>query len=236
MIEIPKKYEVGKKIPIKDFIPPSLSPDIRKKVKEIILKVVLTHQIVGEEIPSVRNEYYDFRLIQFYEFEVTDIKKANDIADIYQSLIKSPCIIKIFDRNKVAYSFGLKRLNQNDRTEIVLEERFLSAIFDKVLPSLERKNLERIISFESIVNKANKVNFYFEIYAKAFILKNQKLYLKAREIIEKPLWYDEKSSIETYVLLRDMVKLRDKLEQSKLSSDRLQYTKELRKIMENIKK
>jgi len=59
MIEIPKKYEVGKKISIKDFIPSTLSLDTRKKVKEIVSKVVLTYQISREEIPSVRNEMYE---------------------------------------------------------------------------------------------------------------------------------------------------------------------------------
>ncbi|WP_270427497.1 DUF4391 domain-containing protein [Fusobacterium mortiferum] len=236
MIEIPKKYEVGKKISIKDFIPSTLSLDTRKKVKEIVSKVVLTYQISGEEIPSVRNEMYECRLIQFYDFEVNDIKKAGYISKIYQGLIKSPCIIRIFDKSKEIYSFGLKRLNQNDRNEIVLEESFISDSCSKVLPSLEKKSLEKVISFENVINKTNKVNFYLEIYAKAFILKNQKLYMKSKELLEKPVWYDEKNMRETYELFRDMVKLREKIDKLTLASEKVKYNQELKEIMEKLEK
>ena len=236
MIEIPKKYEIGKKIPIKDFILSTLSPDTRKKVKEIVSKVVLAYQISGEEILSVRNEIYECRLIQFYDFEVNDIKKAGYISEIYQGLIKSPCIIRIFDKSKEVYSFGLKRLNQNDRNEIVLEESFISDSYSKVLPSLEKKSLEKVISFENVINKTNKVNFYLEIYAKAFILKNQKLYMKSKELLDKPIWYDEKNMRETYELFRDMVKLREKIDKLTLTSEKVKHNQELKEIMEKLEK
>ena len=236
MIEIPKKYEVGKKISIKDFIPSTLSLDTRKKVKEIVSKVVLAYQISGEEILSVRNEIYECRLIQFYDFEVNDIKKAGYISEIYQGLIKSPCIIRIFDKSKEVYSFGLKRLNQNDRNEIVLEESFISDSYSKVLPSLEKKSLEKVISFENVINKTNKVNFYLEIYAKAFILKNQKLYMKSKELLDKPIWYDEKNMRETYELFRDMVKLREKIDKLTLTSEKVKHNQELKEIMEKLEK
>ena len=42
MMNIPEKYILNKKIPIKDFIPMSLSSNIRKNIKENIKKVVLT--------------------------------------------------------------------------------------------------------------------------------------------------------------------------------------------------
>lgn len=231
MIEIPKQYEIGKKIPIKDFVPASLDSETRKKIRDIVIKVVLTYQISGEEILSVRNEMYDCRLIQFYDFEVKDIKKAAFISEVYQELIKSPCIIRIFDKTKEVYSFGLKRLNQNDKNEIVLEEKFISDSFDKRLPSSEKRDLEKVISFENVINRTNKVNFYFEIYAKSFILKNQKLYMKSKEILEKPIWYDEKKMRETYILFRDMVKLREKIEKLNLSSEKVKYNQELKEII-----
>lgn len=234
MIEIPKQYEIGKKIPIKDFVPASLDSETRKKIRDIVIKVVLTYQISGEEILSVRNEMYDCRLIQFYDFEVKDIKKAAFISEVYQELIKSPCIIRIFDKTKEVYSFGLKRLNQNDKNEIVLEEKFISDSFDKRLPSSEKRDLEKVISFENVINRTNKVNFYFEIYAKSFILKNQKLYMKSKEILEKPIWYDEKKMRETYILFRDMVKLREKIEKLNLSSEKVKYNQEIKELISKI--
>ncbi len=234
MIDIPKKYEVGKKIPIKDFIPSNLSSDTRKKIREVINKVVLTHQISGEEIPSVKNEIYNYQIIQFYDFEINDMKKANYVSEIYQELIKAPCIIRLFDKNKEVYSFGLKRLNQNNKNEIILEGSFISDGYSKILPSLDKKILEKTVSFENIINKNNKVNFYLEIYTKAFILKNQKLYMKSKELLEKPIWYDEKNMRETYELFRDMVKLREKIDKLTLASEKVKYNQELKEIMEKL--
>ena len=130
----------------------------------------------------------------------------------------------------------MKRLNQNDRNEIVLEESFISDSCSKVLPSLEKKSLEKVISFENVINKTNKVNFYLEIYAKAFILKNQKLYMKSKELLEKPVWYDEKNMRETYELFRDMVKLREKIDKLTLASEKVKYNQELKEIMEKLEK
>ncbi|WP_308574764.1 DUF4391 domain-containing protein [uncultured Fusobacterium sp.] len=236
MIEIPKQYEIGKKIPIKDFVPASLDSETRKKIRDVVIKVILTYQISGEEILSVRNEMYDYRIIQFYDFEVKDIKKAAFISEIYQELIKSPCIIRIFDKTKEVYSFGLKRLNQNDKNEIVLEEKFISDSFDKRLPSSEKKNLEKAISFENVINKTNKVNFYFEIYAKSFILKNQKLYMKSKGILESTIWYDEKKMKEIYILFKDIVRLREKMGRLNLPSERVKYNQELKRGVEKIDK
>lgn len=234
MIEIPKQYEIGKKIPIKDFVPASLDSETRKKIRDIVIKVVLTYQISGEEILSVRNEMYDCRLIQFYDFEVKDIKKAAFISEVYQELIKSPCIIRIFDKTKEVYSFGLKRLNQNDKNEIVLEEKFISDSFDKRLPSSEKKNLEKIISFENVINRTNKVNFYFEIYAKSFILKNRKTYIKSEEILKNPVWYDEKNMKEIYDFFKELVKLKEKIDKINLSSEKIKYNQKIKIIIDKI--
>lgn len=234
MIKIPEKYEINKKIAIKDFIPIVLKPDVRKKVKEIVKKVMLTYQISGEEIPSVRDEEYDYRVIQFYDFELDDIKNANYISEIYQNLIKAPCIIRMYDSSREIYSFGLKRLSKNNKDEIIVTEKFITEKYNKVLPSSEKKSLEKILSFESILNNENKVNFYFEMYAKVFIFKNQKLYMKSKEILEKNIWYDEKASRETYELFRDMVKLREKIDKITLTSEKIRHNQELKEVMEKL--
>ena len=38
MFNLPEKYKVGKKIPMKDLIPKELKPDVKKKIKEIIVQ------------------------------------------------------------------------------------------------------------------------------------------------------------------------------------------------------
>ena len=187
MMNIPEKYILNKKIPIKEFIPMILSSNIRKNIKNNVKKVVLTYQIYGEEIPSLINDIHNCQLIQFYDFELENIKKAKYISEIYQRLIKSLCVLRIYDNNKEIYSFALKRLNQNDKNEIVVSDEFLTEEFETYLPSFSKRELGNIISFEKILNKSNKVNFYFEMYTKVFIQKYQKIYQKSKEILEKPI-------------------------------------------------
>ncbi|CAM2394637.1 DUF4391 domain-containing protein [Fusobacterium watanabei] len=234
MMNIPEKYILNKKIPIKEFIPMILSSNIRKNIKNNVKKVVLTYQIYGEEIPSLINDIYNCQLIQFYDFELENIKKAKYISEIYQRLIKSLCVLRIYDNNKEIYSFALKRLNQNDKNEIVVSDEFLTEEFETYLPSFSKRELGNIISFEKILNKSNKVNFYFEMYTKVFIQKYQKIYQKSKEILEKPIWYDESKSKMIYELFKNMINLREKIEKINLASEKVKCNQEIREIIKKI--
>ena len=97
MFEIPSKYEMVQKVLFKDLIPNTLKPQERSKLKDNIKSVYLRYQIVGEDIPSLVNEKYNYTAIQIFDFEVKDVKHASYIANIYQNLIKNPCILRIFD-------------------------------------------------------------------------------------------------------------------------------------------
>ncbi|WP_339068548.1 DUF4391 domain-containing protein [Fusobacterium animalis] len=234
MINIPENYILNKKIPIKEFIPMILSSNIRKNIKNNVKKVVLTYQIYGEEIPSLINDIYNCQLIQFYDFELENIKKAKYISEIYQRLIKSLCVLRIYDNNKEIYSFALKRLNQNDKNEIVVSDEFLTEEFETYLSSFSKRELGNIISFEKILNKSNKVNFYFEMYTKVFIQKYQKIYQKSKEILEKPIWYDESKSKMIYELFKNMINLREKIEKINLASEKVKCNQEIREIIKKI--
>ena len=169
-----------------------------------------------------------------FDFELENIKKAKYISEIYQRVIKSPCVLRIYDNNKEIYSFALKRLNQNDKNEIVVSDEFLTEEFETYLPSFSKRELENIISFEKILNKTNKLNFYFEIYTKIFILKYQKLYQKSKELLEKSIWYDESKSKMIYELFKNMVNLREKIEKTNLISERVKCNQEIKEILKKM--
>lgn len=194
----------------------------------------MTHQIYGEEIPSLINETHNSQLIQFYDFELENIKKAKYISEIYQRLIKSPCVLRIYDNNKEIYSFALKRLNQNDKNEIVISDEFLTDEFEVYLPSSSKREFENTISFEKILNRTNKLTFYSEIYAKTFILKYQKIYQKSKELLEKPIWYDESKSKMIYELYKNMINLRTKIEKTNLISERVKCNQEIKEILKKM--
>ncbi|WP_338944379.1 DUF4391 domain-containing protein [Fusobacterium nucleatum] len=234
MMNIPGKYILNKKIPIKDFIPMSLSSNIRKNIKDNVKKLILTYQIYGEEIPSITNETHNCQLIQFYDFELENIKKAKYISEIYQRLIKSPCVLRMYDNSCEIYSFALKRLNQNDKNEVVVFDEFLTDEFEVYLPSFSKREFENIISFEKILNRTNKLTFYSEIYTKTFILKYQKIYQKSKELLEKPIWYDESRSKMIYELYKNMVNLRTKIEKTNLISERVKCNQEIKEILKKM--
>ena len=54
---------------MKDLIPKEFKPDVKKKIKESVKGVTLSYQIMGEDIPSLVNDEYNFQVIQFYDFE-----------------------------------------------------------------------------------------------------------------------------------------------------------------------
>ena len=104
MYNLPDKYLANKKLSQKDMLQKALSSQTRTKLKDYVKSVVLMYQIAGEEIPSVINDEYNYQVIQFFDIEITDIKKASFVATAYQEIIKSPCIIRLFDAKNQVFS------------------------------------------------------------------------------------------------------------------------------------
>lgn len=46
-INIPDEYKVDGKIPIKEFIPKFLKPEQKRRIRNSIRSVIITHQIAG---------------------------------------------------------------------------------------------------------------------------------------------------------------------------------------------
>lgn len=237
MFGIDEKYIINKKIPIKDFIPKDSQVQDKRKLKETIKKVVLSYQISDEELPSVIDANYNYQIIQIFDFEVTDIKKAGYVSTIYQEIIKAPCIIRIYDSSHEVYSFALKRLNKNDSTQVVVTDFLLTEPFSINLPDLPRDKLTKSITYSAIRNKQNKVTYYLEVFVKAYLLKNSKLYSKLGSFLEKPIWYDENKVLNLYQHVKELSSQKEKLVKSVTAADKMkinqlisQNIKELEKI------
>lgn len=231
MFNLPEKYKVGKKLPIKDFIPKVLKPDVRKKIRDNVKSVILSYQIMGEGIPSLVNDEYNCQVIQYYDIELVDMKKASFIANMYQEIIKSPCVLRLNDNSNEVYSFALKRLNQNDRTQIVVTDKVLTTVYPTVLPSSDKNNLLRELAYDNIKNKDNKATFYFEMYLRAYILTNDKVYAKAKSFLEKPIWYSINRQKEVYTLLCAVARNKEKVQKSISNSEKMKLNQEIRQAI-----
>ncbi|AMJ41442.1 DUF4391 domain-containing protein [Anaerotignum propionicum] len=236
MFNLPNQYKVGKKIPMKDFIPKDFKPELKKKIKDIVKSVVLADQVMGEDIHSLANEEYNCQVIQFYDFELADIKKAAFVANLYQEIIKSPCVLRLYDSRNEVYSFALKRLNQNDKTQIVVTDKLLTGGYPIAMPSFEKNTLQNELSFDNIKNKTNKVAFYLEIYVRAYILMNDKLYANIKSFLSKPIWYNERTVIEVYKLLYQIAVNKENVQKSISNREKMQLNQEIRQFISELDK
>ena len=226
-INIPDEYKVNSKIPIKEFIPKFLKPEQKRRIRNSIRSVIITHQIAGQKIPSFVDENNRCEVIQFFDIEVGNIKDAPFVANIYQAVIKSPCVIHFYDAVSESYSFGLKRLNRQDENEIVVEYAFITKPFSRVLPSSQKDALLSAIAYENIRCKVNN-----EMFVKAYVVHNDTAYQKAFELLNTKLWYDADKTVALYSAYKDLVSQKYMLSKSTTQAEKLPYNIKIKKNIE----
>ena len=231
MINMPERYEVNQEIKLKNLILKEFKPDEKKKIKEYVKSVILKYVINDEKIPSVEDERYIFKVIQYFEFEISDIKKAGFIANLYQESIKTPCVLRFYDNSKEVYSLALKRLNQNDRNEIVVTDTVMTEIFDLSMTSSAKREVEGALDYSKILNRTNKVNFYSEMFIRNYILKNQKYYHKSRNILESLIWYDRNKMNDIFEKFKNLLIYKEKMKLAIKNSEKIEINKKIRELI-----
>ena len=236
MINMPERYEINQEIKLKNLILKEFKPIEKKKIKEYIKSVTLKYMINDEEIPSVDDEKYNFKVIQYFDFEISDIKKAGFLANLYQEAIKSPCILRFYDNSKELYSLALKRLNQNDRNEIVVTDTVMTEIFDLSMSGSAKREVEGVLDYSKTLNRTNKVNFYSEMFIRNYILKNRKYYQKSGNILESLIWYDRNKTINIFENFKNLVMYKEKIKSTIRNSEKVEINKKIREIISELDK
>lgn len=231
MLGFPKEYEQKKKFNKKLFVPKDESLNVKKKIKNSLLKIFLVGQVQGNTIPSLVNENFNVSVIMFLEVEVDDIKNAKFLNEILQELLKAFAIIKFYDyRGNKVYGFGYKRLSKNDKSEIVLESSFVSEVFIEELFDETLELFEEYIYFSTIKNTNNKLYLYEEIMVKAYVISNKNLWGKWRGILESNIWYNHLKINEIFKLLRKVKDIKNKQSKIKNIKETIGQNKELIRI------
>ena len=231
MINMLERYEVNQEIKLKNLILKEFKPIEKKKIKEYIKSVTLKYMINDEEIPSVEDEKYNFKVIQYFDFEITDIKKAGFLANLYQESIKTPCVLRFYDNSKELYSLALKRLNQNDRNEIVVTDTVMTEIFDLSISSSVKREVEGALDYSKILNRTNKVNFYSEMFIRNYILKNRKYYQKLGNILESLIWYDRNKMNDIFEKFKNLLIYKEKMKLAIKNSEKIEINKKIRELI-----
>lgn len=236
MFGVPERYKIDVNLPLKDFIPKEMKIDEKKRLRNAIKSAKLVYQIAGEEIPSVINESYRCEVIQFYDIEIYDIKEARFIASIYQELVKSYCILHIYDSKEELFSFAIKRLNQTDESQIIIDKALTTEKYKVNIPNAARDMLYLYLDFDSIKNHSDKVTLYKEWFFKTYIVLNSKAYSGATRILESNCWYDVSNTIRIFEKYEKVVLARDDLRKSVTNSDRIRVNKEIKALIADLDK
>ena len=231
MFNIPEHYKIDKKLALKDFIPKDLTSDDKKRIKDTVKEARLMYQMAGEEIPSVINDEYRCQTIQFYDMELQNIKDAAYLSSVYQNLIKSLCVIRMHDSKDELFSLAVKRLNQTDATQIVVEYSILTEKYPIGLPDASRDRLLKYLDFVQIKNKTDKVNLYKEWYYKTYMLMNEKSYVNTEIILEGNGWYDSNRMELLYSYYKKLVDTRGMLGKAISNAERMSLNKEIKEAV-----
>ncbi|MBU5322067.1 DUF4391 domain-containing protein [Sarcina ventriculi] len=232
MRNLPKKYEVNKKIDKKNFLSSDLKPNEKKKLKESLKKVTLTHQIQGEEIPSIINNEYNCQVILFLDVELDSIKNAKFISEIIQNQFKPFCVINIYDENKQRYSFAYKRLNIQENQNIIIEYSILTKESSLFFVDETKELIDKYLDYEKILLRDNKLNFYLEIMTKAYIISNIR---DLETLMKSNVWYNHRKVKGLFSLLIDLEKLKAFSIKTKVMKDKVAINKDIKIINEKIK-
>lgn len=233
MFDIPENYKLNVALPLKNFIPKDLKPETKRRLKTAIISATLIYQITGEEIPSLMNEDYRCQVIQIYDIEVLSIKEASFIANLYQGLIKPLCILRIHDAVIEVYSFAMKRLSKTEGDEIVITDSHCTNAFPIIIADSAKRLFVEILSWNKTKNKTNKINYYFELYAKSYMLKNEKAYRNTMELLDKTLWYDSNKANSVYTIFKEIAEKKNLVIKVTTNAEKIRLNKD---IKEGLKK
>lgn len=212
----PDKYKVNKKYPKKLFLDnKEIESKDRTFIKKHIVSVELVAQISGEDIPSVDNEDYKYKVIQYLEVELDDIKNAKDMGSIFQNIFKSPLIVKFYDKSGYyAHSYALKRISKVDNKDVVLIDYFTTKKVDSFIDIETRELYNKFLAIDKVLNNSNKVCLYYEIYTKAFIIENRKLINNFINLLESKVYYNFENIISIYNKLVELIQCENSLKKA----------------------
>lgn len=204
IFNLPNTYELNKRLNKETFVTHLQGKDI-ERFKSAVKKITLISQLTGEDIPSVVNESYNVQAVMFLQVELGTIKDGTFVANAMQFAIKTPAFIEFIDENQNAKcSFALKRLNQTDKTQVVITHSILSEEYSLRFDSGFKDNFYKFIDYFKIINAKDKVTFAQEVFTKLYILSNPRLFVGIMDLLESKVWYNEN---KVSVLLDNLVQL-----------------------------
>lgn len=185
MLSFPEKFKKDANVAKVTFIRgANLTGADKKRFETSVKDIRLTYQIEGFDIPNLVNDDYNCQVIMFLRITLTTLKQAQYIASVVQKCIGPLCVVEFTDGTEEQYSFADKRLNKQNKKEIVIENEYLSSKMPLEFQNDAKTLFALYIDYETILNRSNKHAFYIEMMTKAFLVSNQGLFSGQDKLID----------------------------------------------------
>ena len=166
---------------------------------------------------------------------LTELKQAPYVASIVQKYISPLCVIEFTDGTEEQYSFADKRLNKQNKKEIVIESEYLSSKLPLEFQNDTKTLFALYIDYETILNRSNKHAFYIEMMTKAFLVSNQGLFSGQDKLLDnKKLWYDEEKAKQLLPLLKQLKAAKLSAAKAKTISEKSNFNSQIKTIIKQI--
>lgn len=236
MLSLPEKYKKDANISKSTFVKGAgLTGANKKRFENSVQNIRLTYQIEGFDIPNLVNDDYNCQVIMFLRITLNNLKQAQFVASVVQKFVSPLCVMELTDGAEVQYSFADKRLNKQNKKEVVIENEYLTSKLPLEFESNEKTLFSLYIDYETILNRSNKHAYYIEMMAKAFLICNQGLFSCEDKLIDnKKLWYDEQKAKLVFPLLKLLKTL--KLSALKVTTivEKSMYNNQIKKTIEEL--
>lgn len=232
MIDLPETWRVeinGKRLNLKSFTPATLPTAQRTRLRKILRKATLTHQLNGTEIPSLISEQYRCQAILFLDIEITDLRQADFAARAIQPQIKEHAVLRLHDgTGGFALSFAHKRLSLTEESTVVIADSYCT----------ESQTTAAILAplrHSALVNRLNKRDHYLEAMAKAFLLDHPKIFIGAPRLLDTKLWFHGPTILALFRALTDLESLKIKKDRTRSLADKAALNTHIKNAIERIK-
>lgn len=232
MIDLPETWRIetnGKRLNIKSLTPPTLATAQRARLRKILRKATLTHQLTGTEIPSLITDEYRCQAILFIDIEVTDLRQADFAARSIQPQIKEHAVLHLHDGSgRFALSFAHKRLSLTEENAVVVTDSYCTEPHASVASLAPLRH-------SALINRLNKRDHYLEAMAKAFLLDHPKIFIGAPRLFETKLWFHGPTILTLFRALTELESLKTKKDRARTLADKAALNTTIKTVIEKIR-
>lgn len=233
MIDLPDSWRVettGKRLNLKSFTPSTLATAQRARLRKILSRATLTHQLTGPEIPSLINDEYRCQAILFLDIELTDLRQADFAARTIQPQIKEHAVLRLHDRgDRFVLSYAHKRLSLTEENAIVITDAHCTEAYSGT-------TMLAPLHPSALLNRLNKRDHYLEAMTKAFLLDHPKIFLGAPKLFDTKLWHHGPTILALFRALNGLKFLKSQKDRARTQAEKTTLNSQIKTSIDSLKR